>query len=97
MSLLDTYALCNSDNLKHRTTVCVAAAAFAILTESPETTNHLNRLSWARKTLPHVEIEAARFMWGVIGSPTVLQLGEAIDDGSLSYIVNQLVDTFAGI
>ena len=96
MTLADIYDLYGGSNLRKRTIVAVGAAAFGILTEDSGTTNHALRLKWAKSVLSNISSEAEKFLWGVIGSPSVLQLGEAVDDGSLSYIVGQLVDTFVG-
>lgn len=97
MTQYEAYDLYGGSNLRRRTTVNVGAAAFGILTEDPGTVNHASRLAWAKVTLPNVPIVAESFLWGVIGSPTVIQLGEAVSEGDLAYIVNQLVNIFAGV
>jgi hypothetical protein len=74
--------------------VAVAANAFTILTEDPATANHATRVIWAKDALKNTASMGEQMLWGVVSSPTVIQLGESADDGSIAFIVNQLVAAF---
>lgn len=93
----EIYDLYTAGKITRRVIVFVAAAVFTILTEDPATANHAQRVAWAKAVAGNIEGEANRFVWCVLGSPTVLQLGDTVDDSSLAYIVNQLIAVFVGV
>jgi len=98
MTLLEIWNLrMSSGDMKARVSVAVAAAANGVLLEDVGTTNHAARLVWAKAALLNIPAEMEQFFWALCGNVTFLQLGAAIDDGSLQYVINTFVDIFAGV
>jgi hypothetical protein len=91
MTYEQVYNLFYSAGLLNRTIVACAACATAILSEAPETANHAKRLAWANATLQDVRPVATSMIWPLLGNVTIMQLGDAVDDGSLQYIISNLI------
>jgi len=82
--------------LRNRVAAAVAKAAMDVLNEDSGTTNHANRVIWAKDALVNADSVATRMMWGVLGNATIQSNGEASSDNDVQYVVNGLINTFAG-
>lgn len=82
--------------LKNRVASAIAKAAQDVLNEDPGTTNHANRVIWANSALLDARSVAERMMWGVVGNATIQTSGEASTDNDIQFVINGLIDTFAG-
>lgn len=98
MSLLSDYNLRHSLSLQHRVASALVIAAEDIRNESIGTTNHANRLAWAKKMLNSdtgPENEAKSWMWMIIQNATIKASGDAADDTDIQNVINSLIDFFA--
>ncbi len=96
-TLLQIYNLhAEGDELKARVAAAIADAAQDVLNELSATDNHENRLVWAKDSLVNAEASAERMFWGVLGNATIQSSGNSATDGDIQYIVNGLINTFAG-
>jgi hypothetical protein len=70
--------------------------AVDILNEAPETADHANRLTWARKITASdngpVE-EAARWIWLMLTNATFAESPTTADDGAVKTIANSFLTT----
>ena len=96
MAYLDTWNLrYTSSNLKCRAAVAVAKAAQDILNEDAGTTNHANRLIWAKQTLLDSMAKAEQMMWPLVSNATIAAAGESATDSDIQFVVNSNIDAFA--
>lgn len=85
----------NSENLRRRTSVAVARAAFDVLNEPALTPNHVNRAQWAKAALRDAEAMTQRMFWGLVSNATIQASGEASSDGDIQFVINSLIDSVA--
>lgn len=74
-------------------------AAKNVRDELPETPNHAHRLKWAKRVENNpVQLldEAHRMMFRVLDNPTIAAAGNSATDSDVQFVVNGLVDMFAG-
>lgn len=93
----ELYGLHNDSALRNRIAVAVVVAAEAIRNESDQTTNHANRLVWAKEALADPKGKAEQMLWGALAQNsglTVVQITGA-SDAALQTAVNNVVDLFA--
>lgn len=96
MAYLDTYNLrYTSANLKNRTVVAVAKAAYDILNEDAGTANHANRVIWANQALADAQGKAEQMMWGLVTNATIAAAGDAATDNDVQFVVNSYINSFA--
>lgn len=95
-TLLELYNLrYSSSNLKNRLTSAIADAAQDVLNEDAGTTNHAQRVVWAKAALADAQGMAEKMMWGLVGNATVASSGEASSDNDILFVVASLIDTYA--
>ena len=75
-------------------------AAYNIINEDPETSNHANRLTWANVMLGDDEAAVgaqvrAHVKLAIASNATLQGDPEGIDDGGIQFIVNSQIDTLA--
>jgi len=88
----------SGDELHRRVAAAVAVAASGILGESAETPGHALRLVWAKATLAgDIRQTANQFIWSVVANPVIAADIDAASDGDIQWVVNQVVNTFAGV
>lgn len=96
-----TYAelLTASENstLNQKIRVACIIAAEAIRTESGATTNHANRLVWAKAVFANPNAEAQRMLWAVLAQnkDATLAAITGATDAAVQTAVNAAVDVFA--
>lgn len=96
-TLLEIYNLAQSQStLRSRVSAAVADCALDVLNEDPGTTNHADRVVWAKQALIDPTTEANRMFWGVLGNATIQASGEASTDNDILYVVAGLIDVYAG-
>jgi len=97
MALLDVWNLRQTAHiLKARCAAATAKAALDVLNEDPGTTNHANRLVWAKEALVNADTVAERMFWGILQNATIAAAGDEATDNDVQFVVNSLIDTFAG-
>lgn len=101
MAYTDIYAAAtDSDHvLRKQVTVACQKAATDILNEAPATENHAQRMQWARKVLRAsggTVAEAERMIWEVLTNASIQANPTGATDNDVQFVVNGLVDTFAG-
>lgn len=89
--------LINDPTLKDKISVALLIAAEAIRTEDPQTTNHANRVKWAKKVLQDPDGNADDMLRALLAqnaSFTVAQI-QGVTDANLQVVVNNAVNLFA--
>lgn len=93
----ELYNLQSDSALRNRVTVACTIAANTVRAEDPGTTNHANRLLWAKQVFERPEYEGERMLRSLLAqnaSATVAQI-EAATDTAIQTAVNNTVDIFA--
>jgi len=93
----ELFGLRSNDDLRNRVSIACIVAAEAIRSESDATTNHANRLKWAKRVFEHPEIESARMLWALLAankSATVAQI-TGVSDTNMQTGVDNAVNLFA--
>ena len=94
---LELYAQRNQQQLLEKVTVAVVVAADAIRTEDAGTTNHANRVKWAKEALDNPVRMAERVIWLVLAAnktATMQQINDA-SDSAIQTAVNAVVNVLA--
>lgn len=99
MAYSDIYAAATdaTSPLRGQVAVAVAKAATDIVNEAANTTNHANRLSWARRVVANNDApltEAINMLWKVLENATIQAAPTTAADTDVQFVVNSLVDTF---
>ncbi|PTR17491.1 hypothetical protein C8R31_101655 [Nitrosospira sp. Nsp2] len=83
--------------LLNKVRVAVVVAATAIMTESDQTTNHANRLKWAKEVFANPALAATQMMWPVLAQNKAFTLAQLIaaDDATVQAKVDLAVNVFA--
>ncbi len=93
----ELHSLIQNSELINKVTVAVGVVADAIRTELPATTNHANRLLWAKDVWEDPRGIARQIMWAVVianrASTTTAIL--AATDAAIQSNVDAVVDIFA--
>lgn len=93
----ELYTIARAGGLHQRITAAVAIQADVIRQESGATSNHANRLIWAKQATADPEAMALRLVWAVLAANagnTSTQLNNASDAAVLSAVA-AVVDIFA--
>jgi len=70
-----------------------------IINEDPNTQDHANRLTWARRVTQEADgpyIEAGRWIWLMLTNPTFAAAPEAAEDGAVKTIAISFLGTMIG-
>lgn len=89
--------LINDPTLKDKISVALLIAAETIRTEDQQTTNHANRVKWAKKVLQDPDGNADDMLRALLAqnaSLTVAQI-QGVTDANLQTAVNNAVNLFA--
>lgn len=83
--------------LNNKIRVAVVIAAEAVRTENTATTNHANRLLWAKAVFANPDQEARRMVWAVLAQNAGFTLAQILGatDAAVQTAVNNAVDVFA--
>lgn len=75
---------------------CIIAAE-AIRTEAGTTTNHANRMLWAKQVFDNPSMEQVRMTWAVLAQNQAVALTSIVgaSDSAVQTAVNAAVDVFA--
>ncbi len=92
MAYVDIYAAAtNPDSvLIKQIAVAMFKAAVDIINEDPLTTNHDNRITWARKVTDSpaaLLADASRWVWKVLENPTIEANPTTSPDGDILFVV----------
>jgi hypothetical protein len=96
-----TYAelLTASENevLKSKIRVGVFIAAEVVRTEAAGTTNHANRMLWAKSVYTDPDLAARRMLWAVLAQNAGVAFGAIVgsSDAQVQTAINAAVDVFA--
>lgn len=89
--------LAQNDTLKLQIKLAISVSAFNITNESAATTNHSNRLAWAKSALADPDSMVDRVIWYVLAAnntATVAQITTATD-ATVQSAVDAAVNLFA--
>ena len=91
-------SLFNETALKNKITVAVIVAAEAIRTEDPATTNHANRLTWAKAAFENPTSQASKMLMALLAAnkDATVSAITSVTDANLQAQVDAAVDVFAG-
>jgi hypothetical protein len=98
-SYADLFTEYKSTLLLERVAVAVIIAADTILNEDPATTNHANRLVWAKDAFINPENYSRKFLAAILAAnknATVAQI-QGSTDAQIQNNVDAAVDVFAGL
>jgi len=95
MALLDVYYLKSNAEFKARVTAAIAKAANDILNEDPSTTNHTERVVWAKASMKDAESTAEQMLWSIVQNGTIQTNGLASTDNDIQFVVNSNINGFA--
>lgn len=79
--------------LRNRVAAAIATAAWNIFAEA---TPVQARINWAKDAIGNVMGMANTWIWGVCGNATVQAANFDPTDGDIQFIINAMVDDFAG-
>ena len=87
----------NDPALKTKVRVAVIVAAQTIFEEDPGTTNHANRLLWAKRAYEQTEAEALTMLKAVLAANKDATTGQidGASDATVQSAVDAVVDLFA--
>lgn len=93
----ELFALRSNDDLRNRVSVACIVAAEAIRGESDATTNHANRLKWAKRVFEHPEQESLRMLWALLAANKALTVSQITNatDTNMQTGVDNAVNIFA--
>lgn len=94
-TLIEIYNLSQSDSIKGRVYAAIAKAARDIENEDPGTTNHAERLLWAKDTRSDIDKWVDTMMWDVVSNSTIQTAGETCTDNDLQFVINSNIDAYA--
>lgn len=98
MATYDELLQANADTgLVNKVRVAVVVAATNIMTEADTTTNHANRLAWAKTVFSDPAIAGTRMMWPVLALHKDLTLAQITGaaDADVQTAVDSAVNVFA--
>lgn len=101
MALTDIYdaAVPADSRLRKQIAAAVHKAAVDVRNEATNTANHARRLTWADKVLNNPDgpaFWAGVFVWGVLENATIVASPGAATDNDVQFVVNSLIDRYAG-
>lgn len=94
---IELFALRANDTLRNRITVACTIAANAIRNEAEATTNHANRLLWAKAVFVNPDAEGQRMLWAVLAQNAAVTTAQILNasDETVQAAVNAAVNVFA--
>lgn len=98
MATYDDLLLAAEDpGLNKRVRVACVIAADSICNEAAGTTNHVNRMLWAKSVFQNPQAEAQRMLWAVLAQNKAATLAAitGANDATVQAAVNTAVDRFA--
>jgi hypothetical protein len=96
MALIDIYnTRYENSTLLKKTAAAVSKAAQDILNEDPETSNHANRLVWAKVAIVNTIEKTYSMMWYIASNATIAADPENATDNDIQYVVNGSINYFA--
>lgn len=86
-----------ADALRQQIKMAIAKSALTITNEAPATTNHAQRLAWAKAALGNLDGEVGRVMWYVLAANAGATVGQitGASDATVQTAVDQAVNLFA--
>jgi len=94
-SLATAYSLSINAEFKGLVQASLAKASYDVLNESSGTTNHVNRLTWAKATLKDPGSVMSTMIWLVLQNPTIISDGTSFVENDIQFVVNSYVDLLA--
>lgn len=87
-----------ASSLRKQVAVALHKAAVNVRNEDPQTVNHARRLQWSEQVLSQGGIEAmtTAMIWSVLENATIQADPAAAFDNDVQFVVNSLVNQFAG-
>lgn len=94
---LELVGLANNNTLLDRMAAAVAVQADVIRQESGATTNHANRVKWAKQAFTDPKAMAIRMSWAVLAANVAQTLAtiQGASDSAILAAIAAAVDTFA--
>lgn len=98
MATYDELLLASEDaGLNNKIRVACFIAAESVRTEVNTTTNHTNRMLWAKRVFENPESEAKRMIWAVLAQNKTATLAQIVGaaDATVQSAVAAAIDVFA--
>lgn len=86
-----------NETLRNKVRVACVIAAETVRTEAPATTNHANRVIWAKSAYTDPSLVAQRMLWAVLAQNQAATLAAitGASDATVQTAVTAAVDVFA--
>jgi hypothetical protein len=95
-TLSQIYALmAGAPDLEQRFIAARVKASWDVLNEDGGTTNHTNRLAWAKATLDDPTARKSKEYLRFLSNATIQTSGVSSSDGDIQYVVNGMLDGWA--
>lgn len=97
MTYQELVALAQADRLRQQVKAAISVSALAITGEAAGTTNHANRLAWAKAALGAPDHEVDRVVWYVLAANVAATTAQvnAATDAQVQANVDSAVNLFA--
>ncbi len=94
---LELISVANDSDLQDKVLVACTVAADTIRLEAPATTNHANRLLWAKSVYSNPRQASRDVLWSVIIANRTLSVAQILGaaDAAIQSNVDAVVDVFA--
>lgn len=95
---LELLAAQENDGLRQKVRIACVIAAEVVRTEATGTTNHANRLIWARSVLQSPERAGDAMIWAVLAQQSSQSINTILNatDAQIQTAVNGAIDLLAG-
>lgn len=93
----ELFSLRNNSAIKNKVTSAVVIAAETVMNEDGGTTNHANRVIWAKGVFESPANEAGRMFWAVLAANSAASVSaiEGATDAAIQANVDDHIDLFA--
>ena len=91
-------AVAADSTLRKQVSTALHIAAVNVRNEDSQTANHARRLQWSKQVLSQGGIDsmATAMIWSVLENATIQANPAAATDSDVQFVVNSLVNQFAG-
>ena len=94
-TLAEIANLAQDESFISRIAAAVGKAATDVINEDPGTTNHANRLLWAKGAMANIDSVTPAYAWTIVQNATIQTAGVEATDNDIQFVVNSNVNSWA--
>jgi hypothetical protein len=94
-TLAEIANLAQDESFISRIAAAIGKAATDVINEDPGTTNHANRLLWAKAAMADIDGLASEYAWTIVQNATIQTSGVEATDNDIQFVVNSNVNSWA--